>query len=95
MKTFRLPAAGERPISVDEAQGRVLDEVRTLEAEEVRFTDAAGRVLREDVVASADLPPGDNSAMDGYAVRAREIAAASEQSVHTAGIDATFILALS
>ena len=76
MQTFRLPAAGERPIAVEEAQRRVLDEVRVLEPEEVRFTDAAGRVLREDVRARADLPPGDNSAMDGYAVRAEDIASA-------------------
>src|SRR5207248_1485226 len=40
----------------------------------VVFTDALGRVLREDVRATSDVPQGDNTAMDGYAVRAEDIA---------------------
>jgi molybdopterin molybdotransferase len=43
-----------------------------LDAEEVALVDAQGRVLREDVAAPYDLPRGDNSAMDGYALRADE-----------------------
>ena len=74
METFRLPSAGERPIPVEDAQRRVLDEVGLLDAEDVRFDEAHARVLREDVVAPWDVPPGDNSAMDGYAVRAEDIA---------------------
>ena len=61
-------------ISVEEAQQRVLDEITLLGTENVVFTDALGRVLREDVVAPADVPQGDNTAMDGYAVRAEDIA---------------------
>ena len=61
-------------ISVEEAQQRVLDEVTLLGTENVVFTDALGRVLREDVVAPTDVPQGDNTAMDGYAVRAEDIA---------------------
>ena len=73
METFRLPQAGERPITVEEAQRRVLDEVGVLDTEEVRFNEAYGRVLREDIVAPWDVPYDDNSAMDGYAVRAADI----------------------
>ena len=45
-------------------------------AEEVALDDARGRVLAADVVAGIALPPFDNSAMDGYAVRAAEVAGA-------------------
>jgi len=57
-------------LSVDEAQQRVLAEVTLLDTEEVALAEAHERVLREDVAAVADVPFADNSAMDGYAVRA-------------------------
>jgi molybdopterin molybdotransferase len=60
-------------LTVEEAQARVLEEVTPLEAESVRFDEAIGRVLREDVVAPFDAPERDNSAMDGYAVRAEDL----------------------
>ncbi|HEY2744237.1 MAG TPA: gephyrin-like molybdotransferase Glp [Polyangia bacterium] len=60
--------AGEL-ISVEEAQARALAPVRPLGAERVSAADALGRVLAENVVAPGDVPPHDNSAMDGYAVR--------------------------
>jgi len=63
-------------IPVEEAQERVLAEVQPLGIEQVAFTDALGRVLREDVHARVDVPQGDNTAMDGYAVRADDIAKA-------------------
>lgn len=61
-------------LTVEEAQARVLDEVSPLEAEDVALAEAHGRVLRDDVRAIADVPERDNSAMDGYAVRAEDIA---------------------
>jgi molybdopterin molybdotransferase len=64
-------------ISVEEAQERVLAAVRLLGTERVALTGTLGRVLREDVRATHDIPQGDNTAMDGYAVRAADIAAAS------------------
>src|SRR6266542_3838344 len=63
-------------IEVEEAQQRVLAEVAVLESEDVALVDALGRVLREDVVAPDDVPQRDNSAMDGYAVRAEDVAGA-------------------
>ncbi|ROR94845.1 molybdopterin molybdochelatase [Sinobacterium caligoides] len=45
------------------------------EAVTVKLADAVGRVLAEDVVAAVSVPPFDNSAMDGYAVRAGDLAA--------------------
>src|SRR5436309_1136086 len=76
MPTFQTPRPGERMIPVEEAQERVLAEVQLLGTEQVAFTDALGRVLREDVRARGDVPQGDNTAMDGYAVRADDIASA-------------------
>src|SRR5258705_327275 len=75
MTTFQAPRAGERMIPVEEAQQRVLAEVELVGTERVAFTEAFGRVLREDVRADTDVPQGDNTAMDGYAVRAEDIAA--------------------
>jgi molybdopterin molybdotransferase len=48
-----------------------------LEVERVPLADALGRVLAEDVAARHTLPPWDNSAMDGFAVRSVDVAAAT------------------
>ena len=63
-------------VSVSDALRIVLDHTPRLPAEEVLLTDALGRVLAEDVRADADMPPFDRAAMDGYAVRAAEVAGA-------------------
>src|SRR5256885_1981153 len=74
--TFQRPRSGEQMIEVEEAQRRVLAEVAVLESEDVALADALGRVLRQDVAAPEDVPQRDNSAMDGYAVRAEDVAGA-------------------
>jgi molybdopterin molybdotransferase len=61
-------------LQVEDAQARVMAEVVAGPVESVPLDDALGRVLREDVVATHDLPGADNSAMDGYAVRAEDLA---------------------
>lgn len=61
-------------ISVDEALERILAAVRCLPAEPVELLSALGRILAADVQANADIPPFDNSAMDGYAVVAADTA---------------------
>lgn len=61
-------------ISVDEALSRMVDAARPLTAaEEVLLSEALGRVLACDQSASLAVPPHDNSAMDGYAVRAADL----------------------
>jgi molybdopterin molybdotransferase len=72
MRSFQSPAPGEPLLSVEKAQAIVLETVRHLDAVSVRFQDAAGRVLREDITAAEDVPAHDNSAMDGYAVLAAD-----------------------
>jgi molybdopterin molybdotransferase len=42
---------------------------RLVEAESIDLIDATGRTLADDVIAHIDVPPADNSAMDGYAIR--------------------------
>jgi len=64
--------------NVHEASGRILRDARPLEAERVPLREALGRVLAEDVSSPIDHPPWDNSSMDGYAVRASDVAFASE-----------------
>jgi molybdopterin molybdotransferase len=65
-------------ISVAEAQQIVLDACHVLGCETVASVDAQGRVLAAPVVSGRTLPPADCSAMDGYAVRARDLVGASE-----------------
>ncbi|MHB1342605.1 MAG: molybdopterin molybdotransferase MoeA [Coriobacteriia bacterium] len=65
-------------ISVEEAQQIVLAGISALEPERTDPLSALGRVLAEDVVSDIDVAPFDNSAMDGYAVRAADVAGASE-----------------
>ncbi len=67
-------------ISVEEALDKVLGYVVVLEAEETPLLDALGQVLAEDVSSDIDVPPLDNSAMDGYAVRSADTAGASPES---------------
>jgi len=61
-------------ISVEEARTRLLKLVQPLAPEQVALPDAFGRVLAEDVVARRTQPPAALSAMDGYAVRAADVA---------------------
>jgi molybdopterin molybdotransferase len=61
-------------ISVEEAKERLLTPLRPLGAELVSLSEAGGRVLAEDVAARRTQPPFAVSAMDGYAVRAADVA---------------------
>jgi len=63
-------------LSVHEARQRILSQFSPLESESVPLEQAAGRVLAEEVAAHFDLPPFDNSSVDGFAIRAAELAGA-------------------
>jgi molybdopterin molybdotransferase len=67
-------------LSVQEASATILAGIHALEAERVPLRNAFGRVLADDVLSPIDHPPWDNSSMDGYAVRAADIAFATESS---------------
>jgi molybdopterin molybdotransferase len=66
-------------ISVDEALEYILRHFKPLEPEEVNLLDALDRVLSEDVYSEINIPPFDNTAMDGYAVRASDTSGASRE----------------
>ncbi len=61
-------------IPVSEAISIVLDHTTKLEVESVGLSDSLDRVLAEDIIADCDLPPFDRAQMDGYAVRADDVA---------------------
>ena len=63
-----------RPL--EEAQAAVLDAVGPLPVQSATLREARGLVLAEDVTAPHDIPPFANSAMDGYAVIAADVAEA-------------------
>jgi molybdopterin molybdotransferase len=65
-------------ISVEEARERILTFFARLEPQRKRVLDALGQVLARDIVAPLDLPPLDNTAMDGYAVQHVDTAGASQ-----------------
>ena len=78
-------AAGRAPLlGLEEALARLVAGATALRIDEVERVDAAdalGRVLAADLVSAIDVPPQDNSAMDGYAVRAAEAQAGVELQV--------------
>jgi molybdopterin molybdotransferase len=63
-------------ISVEDALKRVLSNLPVMPPEQVSLSDAHARVLADDVVSRRTQPPAEVSAMDGYAVRAADVAAA-------------------
>ena len=67
-------------LSVDAHLADCLAAITPLPAREVPLLDAAGCLLAEDVVSTIDMPRFDNSSMDGYAVRAAELASAASGS---------------
>jgi molybdopterin molybdotransferase len=64
-------------LSVREARQRILSSAEPLAPECVPLNEAIGRAIAAPVLARATLPPWDNSAMDGYAVRAADVVGAS------------------
>jgi molybdopterin molybdotransferase len=70
-------SGSERLLAIEEALARVLAGVHPLPAETATLGAAAGRILASDVVAHLTLPPWDNASMDGFAVRAADVADAA------------------
>ena len=64
-------------LGLEEASERILGALRAVGTESVALGEAQGRILAGDVTATVTLPPWDNSAMDGYAVRAADLEGAT------------------
>src|SRR5919202_433430 len=63
-----------KPISVDDYRARVAALIPATPVTPLPLDQCVGLVLGEDLVAPVSLPPFDNSAMDGYAVRSVDVA---------------------
>ena len=64
-------------LSVGDALQRILAEASPLDPEQVPLSDALGRALASDITGPTQQPPWESSAMDGYAVRADDVAGAT------------------
>ena len=72
----------EKYIEVERAREMILGDVRApLSSEKVDLLASLGRILCEEVIADRDVPPQDNSAMDGYGLRAVDSDAACSSSL--------------
>ena len=84
-------------LSLEEALAKALNAATPIvETEEVSLFEANGRVLAQDAIATLDVPPWDNSAMDGFAVNSSELEDGTTlniQGVITAGMEAATPLA--
>ena len=78
MPTPPFARAARATRSVEEHRAAVAELLAPLPVEQVPLGRARGRVLAEALVAGIALPPFDNSAMDGYAVRATDVAGATD-----------------
>jgi len=67
-------------ISVEEALEKILQAVDALEEESVPLLESLGQVLAEDIKSDINVPPLDNSSMDGYAVQAKDTKGATKES---------------
>src|ERR1043165_9094302 len=67
-------------LSVDQARERILSQFQPVTTETLPLMACSHRVLAQDILATSDLPPFDNSSMDGFAVRAEDVREASSDS---------------
>lgn len=67
-------------ISVEQALEKILEHIDVLGTEESPVLSCLGQVLAEDIFSDINIPPLDNSAMDGYAVRAADTRGAGQKS---------------
>ena len=79
-------ASGAQILSVDDAVAAIVQRFSAVEGvESVGVADADGRVLAEDLVATLQLPPFTNSAVDGYAVRGQDVPSGEARQFRVAG----------
>lgn len=67
-------------LSVDQARERILSHFQPVTTETLPLADCSQRVLAQEIAATSDLPPFDNSSMDGFAVHAADVADAASDS---------------
>ncbi|MEJ5187058.1 MAG: hypothetical protein WHT46_08260, partial [Candidatus Geothermincolales bacterium] len=77
--SVRFSLEVNRMLSLEEARSRVLEAVGTTDVVNRNIVEAWGHTLALDVRAPHPVPPFDNSAMDGYAVRASDLEGATPE----------------
>ena len=71
--------SGNKLMPIEDALKLLLENAKPIsETETVSLIEAQGRILAEDLFSTVDVPPHDNSAMDGYAVRSADLSEARE-----------------
>jgi molybdopterin molybdotransferase len=79
-------AARERNLSIEQARAAIAERLRPIEGREtVPLSQAAGRVLAQDMVSPIDVPAHDNSAMDGFAFAGAALRADAPLALRTVG----------
>lgn len=73
-------------LDVDSARANILNSVKTLPPETISLAEVGDRVLAENIVSPINLPPFDNSAMDGYAIRYQDSTDASAREPATLAV---------
>ena len=81
-------------LNVDSALSNILASIKRLPDEIVSLADALDRVIASDIVSPIDLPPFDNSAMDGYAVHVEDSAGVKQNEAVSLQSPWTFSLAM-
>ena len=71
--------SNETMISVEEALNHILNSISPLDLEKTDILNALGRVIGEDIYAGRNIPPKDNSAMDGYALKSDDTKGATSE----------------
>ena len=66
-------------LTVDQARARILDAVPRMPAKKCGIVDSLGSILAQSVYAGENIPPFNNSAMDGYALIASDVKTASDE----------------
>ena len=66
-------------LELEQAVEKILAAIPALKPETISLAEAHGRIVAETILAAADLPSFDNSAVDGYAVRSKDVAEASAE----------------
>ncbi len=66
-------------ISLEDAQSHVMESIKTLESENVHLLQGRNKVITEPIMSNESIPPFDNTAVDGYAVRAIDTKGASQE----------------